>query len=182
MNTRIRRQVIDVTSLPCLLIAIPFLLNAAATDIAMRMVSNRVCLALGLDGVAMQTVAHHLSGSLLAMLAVFVPAVICWRHGFMGGGDAKLFAASALLVRPLEVPFLILAIAIAGGALGLAYWTMMQLLARRPTTSAVMIRTANPIRRILRIERYRIGSGFSLPYAVAISLGTLYMFGRGLAA
>lgn len=130
----------------------------------------------------MQIAAHHLPASVLAMLAVFIPALIFWRHGFMGGGDAKLFAASALLVRPLEVPFLVLAIAIAGGMLGLAYWTMMKLMARPAHAGATTVPPVNSFRRILRIEQYRIRSGFSLPYAVAISVGTLYMFGKGLAS
>ncbi|NPD69203.1 prepilin peptidase [Lichenicola cladoniae] len=159
----------------CVLIAIPLLLAASASDLTARMVSNRVCLALGVDGVAMQTVAHTLPVSILAMLAVFIPALICWRHGIMGGGDVKLFAATALLVHPAAVPMLVLAIALAGGVLGVSYWTMMHLLSR-PTTSP----PANPFRRILRVERHRICRGFSLPYAVAISIGTFYVLGKGL--
>lgn len=161
---------------PFVLVAIPLLLAAAASDLAARTVSNRVCLALGLDGVAMQVFAHTLPASMIATLAVFIPALVFWRHGFMGGGDAKLIAATALLVTPAAVPTLVLAIALAGGALGLAYWTMMHLMSKPPITSA----PANPFRRVLRIEQRRIGRGFSLPYAVAISTGTLYVIGKGL--
>ncbi|MGI4747616.1 MAG: A24 family peptidase [Janthinobacterium lividum] len=162
---------------PCVLIAIPLLLAASASDLTARMVSNRVCMALGLDGVAMQAVAHTLPVSILAMLAVFIPAFVLWRHGIMGGGDAKLFAATALLVHPAAVPMLVLAITLAGGVLGLVYWTMMRLLSKRMTSSP-----ADPFRRILRIERHRICRGFSLPYAVAISVGTFYVFGKELAS
>jgi len=160
---------------PCAFIAVPLLLAASASDLTARMVSNRVCLALGLDGLVMQTAAHTLPVSILAMLAVFIPALVFWRHGIMGGGDAKLFAATALLVHPAAVPMLVLAIAFAGGLLGLAYWTMMRLLSK-PTISV----PANPFRRILRIEQHRICRGFSLPYAVAISIGTFYVFSQGL--
>ena len=155
--------------------AVPLLLAAAATDIRARLVPNSICVMLALDGVMIAELGHNLGASLLAMLCVFVPAVICWRHGLLGGGDTKLLAAVTLLVPAHSVPSLVLTIAITGGALALIYWTMMH--AMKP-----FVRSARKqgLRRILRIERYRIGRGFSLPYAVAISGGTLFALGRGL--
>lgn len=162
---------------PCLAIAILLLLAAAASDVARRIVPNRVCVALGLDGLVMQISAHSLPLSMLTMLGVFVPAAICWRYRLMGGGDVKLLAAATLLVQPRAVPVLVLAVALAGGLFGLMYWTAGHLL-RAPAVE----RPSDRLRRILRIERHRMYRGFSLPYAVAISCGTLYVFGRGLPA
>ncbi len=155
--------------------AVPFLLVAAATDISVRMVSNFVCAAVALDGAMIGGFAHDLSTSLLAMLCVFVPAIVFWRHGFMGGGDAKLLAAVSLLVPAPVVPSLVLTIALVGGVLALMYWTLTRLMA--PSNLPVRRQTLS---RILRVERYRIRRGFSLPYAVAISGGTLFTLGRGM--
>lgn len=159
----------------CEVIAIPLLLITAAGDLRARIVSNGMCLALAIDGLVMQAVAHTLPVSIFVMFAVFIPAIVLWRHGIMGGGDAKLFAATALLVQPYAVPMLLLFTALAGGMLGFVYWSMKYLLSKPATYSP-----GGPLRRIIRIERYRIRRGFSLPYAVAISTGTLCMFGKEL--
>ena len=157
--------------------AIPFLLVAAVTDISLRIVPNSVCAALALDGATIGGLGHDLTVSLLAMLCVFVPAVVFWRHGFMGGGDAKLLAAVSLLVPAHVVPVLVLTIAIVGGVLALVYWTMTRLM--KPSKKAAGKQTLS---RILRVEHYRIRRGFSLPYAVAISGGTLFTLGHGIAS
>lgn len=157
-------------------IAALLLLAGSALDLAARKVPNRLCLALGIDGIGLQAAAHALPSSMLAMMAVFVPALVCWRHGIMGGGDVKLIAAATLLVRPAAVPMLVLAIALAGGLLGLAYWTMTHML-----HAPVSCRPTLLIPRILRVERYRIARGFPLPYAVAITGGTLFALAQGLA-
>lgn len=166
-----------MTVFVCVSIAILLLLAASASDLAARMVSNRLCVALGFDGLTMQMSAHALPVAMLTTAAVFVPAVVCWRHGVMGGGDVKLLTVATLLVQPAAVPMLILSIALAGGVLGAAYWTMTRIL-----SSPVTRRPSPLLLRILRVERYRITRGFALPYAVAISFGTFFMFGHGLAS
>ena len=160
----------------CTLAAIPFLLLAATTDLALRMVPNFVCLSLAIDGLVSRGVDYTLPTSLLAMSCVFVPAVVCWRHGLMGGGDAKLLAAVSLLVPAGAVPSLVLAIAIAGGALATCYWAM-----KHVTKSPRMAAGEQALSRVVRVERYRIHRGFSIPYAMAIASGTLFIFGREFA-
>lgn len=163
--------------LPCVTIAVALLVAATASDIALRMVPNWVCVGLGLDGLTVQAFAHSIPFSLLALFATFIPAAVCWRHGFMGGGDVKLLSAATLLVPPHAVLMLVLAVALAGGMLGVVYWTMTQL-----SRSTVHNRPRHGLLRVLGVERYRIRRGFSLPYAVAISIGTLYVLGESLAA
>jgi prepilin peptidase CpaA len=151
----------------CTMLAITILLAAAATDFAARVVSNRLCVALGLDGLAIQLPAHTLAVATLTTLAVFLPAMVCWRHGLMGGGDVKLLGAATLLVHPGAVPAMVLSISLAGGLLALAYWGLARVL---PTPAKR--RPAGLLRRILRIEHYRIRNGSALPYAIAIAVGT----------
>ena len=163
-------------SFMCATMAIPLLLLAATTDLALRMVPNFVCLALAIDGVIGRGFSCALPTSLLAMLCVFVPAIVCWRHGLMGGGDAKLLAAVSLLVPANAVLLLVLAIALSGGIIGLFYWTM-KLFVGSPKTAS----RRRAFYRILQIERHRIRRGFSIPYAMAITSGTLFVLGCELA-
>lgn len=154
----------------CIAIMILLLLAAAMSDIAARVVPNRLSAALGVFGLCTQAQQRSIPLALLAAGIVFFIACACWRHGLMGGGDVKLLGAVSLLVRPASVPFLMLAIALAGGALGLCYWAMSHLF-RWPTPAHSRARLA----RILRVEQYRIRRGFSLPYAAAIAAGTAYV-------
>ena len=153
-----------------------FLLAAAATDVSIRVVPNAVSAVLTIDGVLAGLLAHGLVPSLAAALCVFVPSVVLWRHGLIGGGDAKLLTAVSLLVPASSVPSLVLTIAIAGGALALIYWLAGRVIVA-PTTKP----DARLLRRLVRIESYRMRRGFSLPYAVAISGGTLFTLSHGVA-
>lgn len=146
------------------------LLAAAMSDITARVVPNRLSAALGVFGLCTQAQQRSIPLALLAAGIVFFIAFGCWRRGLMGGGDVKLLGAVSLLVRPASVPFLMLAIALAGGVLGVCYWAMSHLF-RWPPPS----RSRTLLVRILRVEHYRIRRGFSLPYAAAIAAGTAYV-------
>ena len=156
--------------------AVLLLVAAATTDVSLRTVPNAVSAVLAIDGILVGVFAHALLPSLAAASCVFVPSVIFWRHGLMGGGDAKLLTAVSLLVPARLVPSLVLTIALAGGALALIYWST-----RRVMTLRTDGRDKRLLRRILRIECHRIRRGFSLPYAVAISSGTLFTLSHGFA-
>ena len=58
---------------------------------------------------------------------VFLLGWAAWRCRVMGGGDVKLLAACALLAPPAAVPGLVLAVALAGGVLALAYLALQPL-------------------------------------------------------
>ena len=166
----------SMISFVCALLAVPFLLFAATTDIALRVVPNFVCLTLAVDGLIGRGVGYTLPISLLAMSCVFVPAVVCWRHGLMGGADAKLLAAVSLLVPAGTVPSLVLAIAMSGGVLAACYWAL-----KRFTAFPKTVPCRQAFFRVLRAEQYRIHRGFSIPYATAIASGTLFIFAREFA-
>ena len=93
-----------------------------------------------------------------------------------GGGDVKLLSACALLVPAYAVPNLILTVAIAGGILALGY-----LAGRSPRLHAGGL-TAVPasfIRRVWRIEAWRIRRHAPLPYACAIAAGCIFTLVTG---
>ena len=96
---------------------------AAATDLLTMTVPNRLALALGalfflvapLAGLDWQDIGLHVALALAALALVFV----LFSCGLIGGGDAKLFAATCLWLGPEAVlPYTIYA-ALIGGALTL---------------------------------------------------------------
>jgi len=156
-------------ALDCLAAAL--LIGAAAQDVAARVVGNGLSLALAGVGLALQALAGQALGALGAGAAVFAAAALCWRGGWLGGGDVKLLGAAALLVPPRLVPDLLLAVALAGGGLATVY-----LLLGRVLPKPAAGRPAKRLARILRVEQRRIRRHFSLPYASAIAAGALFTF------
>ena len=112
-----------------LLIAFPALMAyAAASDLFTMTIPNRVSLALVaafsafalFGGLPWQTVAIHLA----AGLAVLVVAFAFFSFGWIGGGDAKLAAATALWLGFGTLVDYLLISTVAGGALTLALLSM----------------------------------------------------------
>lgn len=150
------------------------LLAAGAEDIATRLVSNRLSLALALCGAGLRWREGALWIGLLAALAVFLTAAFCWRRGWLGGGDVKLLGAAALFVAPARIPALLLATSLAGGALALLYLALAALPGPTPPHGP----KAKLIPRILRAERWRIRRHGPLPYASAIAAGAVFTLFR----
>jgi prepilin peptidase CpaA len=96
---------------------------AAASDLVSMTISNRVSLALiagfvvvaWLTGMSLEDVGRHL----LAGLIVLVVAFGFFARGWIGGGDAKLAAATALWLGFSHLLEYLLIASIAGGALTL---------------------------------------------------------------
>ena len=155
------------------LISVTVLLVAALHDLVARTVPNWMALALALLGLAQRAVAGSIPGGLIAGLIVFILAALCWRRGWLGGGDVKLLGAASMVVPPSNVPAFICAVALAGGILALMYVSANRLAASRnlhprprPGPAAMGL-----FRRALRAERWRIRRGGPLPYACAIAAG-----------
>ncbi|MBB2168515.1 peptidase A24 [Gluconacetobacter aggeris] len=156
-------------TLACLGGVVVLLLRAALHDIATRQVSDQLVLGVaGLDFLLACLNGHPWRG-LLSGLCLFALGVACWSRGWMGGGDAKLLGAVGLALRPDQMPVLVMDIALAGGVLALAY------LLGRASLPSHYGGTAprNGIGRVLRIERWRLRRGCSLPYVCAITGGSL---------
>ena len=145
------------------------LVAAALHDIAARTIPNGLCLAIACAGLLARALAEELLPGLLAAGLVFLLGWAAWRCRVMGGGDVKLLAACALLAPPAAVPGLVLAIALAGGLLALAY------LGLRPVVPVpALARPAPLLARARRAEAWRIRRRGPLPYGVAIALGTFF--------
>lgn len=141
---------------------------AACRDIATRVIPDWVCATLALLGLA----AGALSGpaemltSIGFALAVFLLLFVFHMRGMLGGGDVKLFAATALQFPPAGIWKLILATSLAGGALA-----AIHLILRNFPPMGHSAADSVALRRVWRIERWRIARRGSLPYGVAIACG-----------
>lgn len=148
------------------------LLFAAVHDVVARTIPDFVPVGILAAALAL----NLLSGSLLLPLAVAaavaaITALLYWLR-VMGGGDVKLLVAISFLLPPAEVPAAILAIAIAGGVLAALFLVLRPRVRGRRLAPAG--RSAPLVRRAYAAELWRIRRGGPLPYAVAISAGTLF--------
>jgi prepilin peptidase CpaA len=159
----------------CLALAAVALLVSALHDLAVRTVPNSVVAVVALSGFGVALAEHRLAGSLVLALLLLVTTGFLWVRGLLGGADAKLLSACCLLVPPQAVGALLLSVALAGGVLCLPYLPGRHLF-RAPRRG----RPRNLMRRFLRCERHRLRRRGPLPYAVAISAGTLFMMLQGV--
>src|SRR5262245_13584994 len=85
-----------------LLVAVGVFAAAAYSDVRARHIPNELSLAIGALALVrlIPTGDPHPAAvwSIAAAAVVFVVAFVQWRFGLLGGGDAKLLAAAALLV------------------------------------------------------------------------------------
>jgi prepilin peptidase CpaA len=106
-----------------LALAVGFFTTAAWDDLWARHIPNAVPLAIVVLALVQLIPAGDPTPALwtiIAAAAVFVVAFAQWRFGLLGGGDAKLMAAAALLVGYRGLfPFLVL-MSLAGAVLALA--------------------------------------------------------------
>jgi prepilin peptidase CpaA len=84
-----------------LLAAVGVFAAAAYSDVRARHIPNALPLAIGALALVQLIPAgdpHPALWSIVAAAVVFAVAFLQWRFGLLGGGDAKLLAAAALLV------------------------------------------------------------------------------------
>ena len=151
-----------------LLIAAGLMALACWHDLATRTLPDSVAIALALLGLAWQFTFGQPGWSILAAVLVFIGAALVWRLGALGGGDVKMLAACALLPNASAVPMLLVVTALAGGILALAYLAAQRLAPAGPAEARLL-----PA-RVWRVEARRMRRGGPLPYAFAITLGTLF--------
>ncbi len=151
-------------------VIIALFLLAALHDVMARTVPNGLALLLAITGIAARVIDRTFLLGLAIGALVFVLAALCWRRGWMGGGDVKLLGAGAIAVPPILVLPFITVMAISGALLALVYLTGRSLPA--PHASA---RPASLLARVARIERWRLHRGGPLPYACAIAAGGVFV-------
>ena len=149
------------------------LLAAAAQDFLDYLIPNRLVLAL----VALYPVYILASGNsvdwlggLLVGLATLAIALLLFGFRLIGGGDAKLLAATALWAGPsLLLPFLLLT-AFSGGVLAM----MVIATGRLAVFFPILIRIFPQQSAVLSQQK--------LAYGVAIAAGGLFVLSRRLVA
>lgn len=150
------------------LLPIVFLAVAAWRDVATRTIPDSVSAALLLIGLALRARAGvgAVGASVAVAAALFALFVVLHARGMIGGGDAKLVAAVAVGLAPHVVPAFVMVTAFAGFLLAVTH-----LLVRRwPLPTRLRSRTG-VLRRIFRVEHWRIVRRGPLPYGVAIACG-----------
>ena len=163
-----------------ILLSIGVLLAASLHDIIARTAPDWMAGVLAVSGLALRALDHTFLYGLLAGFVVFVLAAICWRRGWLGGGDVKLLAGGVMVVPPTDAVNFIIAVSLAGSVLALLY-----LAARYIVPAPHSARPRSLLARALRVERWRIHRGGPLPYACAIAAGGLIIlipYARAIAA
>ena len=138
---------------------------ACIIDLRARRIPNRLNLVL-----AIGLITLHLSGGgsaglidgLLAAAICFVVGILLYAIGALGAGDVKLIAAISLALTPGESLQLLARVALAGGILGIA-----RLIADGNFGNALF--------GLLSRARRRAAERSSVPYAIAISAGWLWL-------
>ncbi len=147
---------------------------ACMQDWAIRLVPNRIPIAIAAIGLVLRAAEGTLLTGLLAAATVFSLAVLCWRQGWIGGADVKLFTAGTILVTPGSAAGFILVSCLAGGVLAVAY-AAVSCLVPAPSPN----RPTGRLRRYLRLEQRRLRRRGPLPYATAIAAGAAFILAQG---
>lgn len=148
-------------------LALPPLAVACAQDLRARLIPDWTGLALAALGLLGAAAAGTLPASIAGgagCLAFGTAAAWC---GLWGGGDAKLFGASGLLVGAGQVVPMVTIMAVTGAGLALIA------MAARPVARAIPARTVARWPRIVRNELRRVRVAPSVPYALAIAGGVM---------
>jgi prepilin peptidase CpaA len=159
---------------PGLLAAAAALLCVASlNDVAVRTIPDLASVGVVIIGAALRLFDGTLFPGFVVSVAVFALGALCWRRGWLGGGDAKLLAACALLIPPVLVPQLVLATALAGGVLACLYLTLGRLMTlwRVPVHAG---RSRSLVIRVCRAEWWRVRRRGSLPYGCAIAAAAMF--------
>ena len=163
-------MMIDATRLllvPALMVFPALMAFAASSDLLTMTISNRIslCLVAGffvlalIIGMSPTTILAHVGAGALVLAVAF----IFFAMGWIGGGDAKLAAATALwLGFDLLLPYLLYA-SLFGGALTLIllqlrYWPLPKMLAAQPWA--------------LRLHSKDCG----IPYGIALAASALVVY------
>lgn len=136
---------------------------AAVTDADRLSIPNRVVAALVLlypvYVLASPQPVDWIGGLAIAAVTL-VAGMLVWRVGALGAGDVKLLAAAMLWAGPGGAPELLLAMAVAGGALAVVQVTHLRFIA----ASLVALLFRDSGEAFLRAD---------VPYGIAIAVGAV---------
>ena len=152
---------------------------AVATDLASRIIPNRLVLLVLCASVALRLLSEPgpLWLGLLGLVAVLVALSLLASRDLVGWGDAKLIAAVSVAVPADRLLPLLLAIALAGGILSCLYLASRFILRRTTSPPGPALPASEMLPLLFRLadrECARIRAGEPMPYAVAIFGGVTY--------
>lgn len=150
------------------------LVAAAVQDLRTRRIPNGLVISVAVTGLLLGAFSHpHLLWiNIVAALLVLVVFGALSHLETLGGGDIKLMTAVTLLVPPSQIAGLLVAIALAGGIVSVIYLVLgrgMKDRARHRSPPG----QHNAFARWWRAEQVRIRSSRTVPYALAISGGSI---------
>ena len=173
---------IPTPSVPLVVATVALLVGATVTDLRARRIPNWLTFPAMATGLGIRSFEEGWTGLLAAVLGgLTAPAVLMAVRAFrpVGMGDLKLSIAVGFLLGPAGGAVAMLVSAVAGGLLALVF-------ALKPGTAAARSFSPFLIGVPFLGRRYDAataeGSGtptasVTLPYGVAISIGTLLMLG-----
>lgn len=159
------------------------LVTATVTDLRARRIPNALTLAGCVAGLAVGLAFAGTDGFLESgrgLLFAFALTLPFWLFGWVGAGDVKLISAVGAFVGGGLVVATLLAIGVAGGMLAVGALLWRGLLAKTGERMAATFNLSLAARRWIHVEPGAQESDVRLPYAIAISAGTLaavLMFG-----
>ena len=159
---------------PLLIIAILqvcLLLCAAMSDIAARIIPNKICALLTILAIAHLPLSDptQLMASIVTPSLMFASLFILYTRGYLGGGDVKLLSPLAIGLSFTSLLQLLTVMSLAGGVIALLHLALRRL--PRPSLPPV---GSSFVRRIYAIERWRNLRRAPLPYGVAIAAGGIW--------
>jgi prepilin peptidase CpaA len=150
------------------LLAFPALMAfAACSDLLTMTISNRVALALVagffalalMQGMPAAVIGWHIGAGAIVLVAAFV----CFARGWIGGGDAKLAAATALWFGFDQLLVYLLWASLLGGALTLILLRFRQMPLPAPLAHQEWL---------LRLH----GKNNGVPYGIALAAAALLVY------
>lgn len=152
---------------PLLLVFPAMMAYAAVSDLLTLTIPNRVSIALIaaffavalLSDTSLKEIASHVA----AGVAVLLVAIVMFSRGWLGGGDAKLLAASALWIGFDKLPSYIVMVSLMGGLLAIAI-----LVYRKAIPPMWISRPAWAV----RLHDAKCG----IPYGIALAMAGLWLY------
>jgi prepilin peptidase CpaA len=155
------------------------LLVAVVWDVGWRRIPNAVCGAVALAGLAVQlwdagvlAALAGLAGGVLTVALLFA----FWKRGGIGGGDVKLAGSVAIWMGPRLLPAYWLAAALAGGVVA----AVCLMVSRRAVRQEIRQNlTLAALHKMMPDVPVATPGRVSVPYGVAIAVGTAFVWWRG---
>lgn len=165
-------------------VSLILLAACAATDLRDRIIPNELVAGIAAAGVAQSLLTRPGQAGLSLLIAslVFFGLGVLSHFKIIGGGDTKLISAVTFMVPPQDAGQLLAGIVLAGGLLSCLYLAARGLLRSKGTASPPSPQAGQGgggLAFVVQMERARIISGDSLPYAVAVLGGAGFFIARG---